>query len=57
VYKQIEVRKRLLVVDTLGLLLLVAVHWATIPDSTGDKKTLQTLFERIKKNYRNCMNG
>lgn len=53
VYKQISGRKRHLVVDTLGLLLLVVVHSAGIPDSTGGKQTLQTLFERIKKNVHN----
>ncbi len=53
VYKQISGRKRHLVVDTLGLLLLVVVHSAGIPDSAGGKKTLQALFERIKKSVHN----
>ena len=53
VYKQISGRKRHLVVDTLGLLLLVVVHSAGIPDSTGGKQTLQRLFEQIKKNVHN----
>jgi len=48
VYKQIAGRKRHLVVDTLGLLLLALVHSAGIPDSTGGKQTLQTLFDQIK---------
>lgn len=53
VYKQIAGRKRHLVVDTLGLLLLVVVHSAGLPDSTGGKKTLQVLFERIKGSLHN----
>ena len=53
VYKQISGRKRHLVVDTLGLLLLVVVHSAGIPDSTGGKQTLQALFERIKRSVHN----
>jgi len=53
VYKQISGRKRHLVVDTLGLLLLVVVHSAGIPDSTGGKQTLKVLFEQIKKNVHN----
>jgi transposase len=53
VYKQIAGRKRHLVVDTLGLLLLVVVHSAGLPDSTGGKQTLYALFERIKKSVHN----
>jgi putative transposase len=53
VYKQISGRKRHWVVDTLGLLLLVVVHSAGIPDSTGGKQMLQALFERIKKSVHN----
>jgi putative transposase len=53
VYKQISGRKRHLVVDTLGLLLLVVVHAASVPESTGGKQVLGVLFERIKKNVHN----
>ena len=53
VYKQIAGRKRHLVVDTLGLLLLVVVHSAGIPDSAGGKQTLQALFGRIKRSLHN----
>lgn len=49
VHKQTSGRKRHIVVDTLGLLLIVLVHSAGIPDGTGGKLTLQALFERIKK--------
>lgn len=54
-YKQISGRKRHIVVDTLGLILflLVMVHSAGIPDSTGGKMILQALFDRIKRNVHN----
>ena len=48
VHKQVSGRKRHIVVDTLGLLLLVVVHSAGIPDGNGGKLTLQQLFGRIK---------
>jgi len=48
VYKQTPGRKRHIVVDTLGLLLLVIVHSASIPDNTGGKLILQRLFDQIK---------
>src|SRR5919109_2469371 len=35
VYKQTAGRKRHIVVDTLGLLLMVVVHSASVPDCTG----------------------
>jgi putative transposase len=53
VHKQTPGRKRHLVVDTLGLLLVVVVHSASVPDGNGGKLTLQTLFERIKGNVHN----
>jgi putative transposase len=48
VYKQISGRKRPIVVDSLGLLWIVVVHSAGVPDGTGGKQTLQKLFNRIK---------
>jgi putative transposase len=48
VHKQTPSRKRHVVVDTLGLLLIVVVHSAGIPDGTGGKLTLARLFGRIK---------
>ena len=48
VYKQTPGRKRHIVVDTLGLLMLVMVHSASIPDNTGGKWVLQRLFDQIK---------
>ena len=53
VHKQVHGRKRHIVVDTLGLLLLVVVHSASIPDGNGGKQTLQQLFERLKRNVHN----
>src|SRR5712692_2065424 len=53
VYKQTAGRKRHIVVDTLGLLLLVVVHSASLPDSTGGKLTLQRLFDSIKHSVYN----
>jgi putative transposase len=40
-------------VDVLGLLLLVVVHSAGIPDSTGGKVLLEKLFARIKRSLSN----
>ena len=48
VHKQTPGRKRHVVVDTLGLLLIVVVHSAGLPDGTGGKLTLARLFARIK---------
>ena len=48
VHKQTPGRKRHILVDTLGLILIVLVHSAGIPDGTGGKCLLQRLFERIK---------
>jgi len=53
VHKQVSGRKRHIVVDTLGLLLLVVVHSAGLPDGTGGKLTLHALFERIKRSVHN----
>jgi putative transposase len=53
VHKQTPGRKRQIVADTLGLLLVVVVHSASIPDGTGGKLTLQALFERVKRSVHN----
>jgi len=53
VHKQTPGRKRHIVVDTLGLLLIVVVHSAGIPDGNGGKDTLQRLFDRIKHSVHN----
>jgi putative transposase len=53
VYKKTHGRKRHIVVDTLGLLLLVVVHSASVPDGNGGKVTLQALFDRIKRSVHN----
>ena len=53
VHKQTPGRKRHIVVDVLGLLLLVVVHSAGIQDGTGGYQTLQELFTRIKRNLHN----
>ena len=53
VHKQINGRKRHIVVDVLGLLLLVVVHSAGIPDSTGGKRVLENLFLQLKRSLYN----
>jgi putative transposase len=53
VHKQTPGRKRHLVVDTLGLILSVVVHSASLQDGAGGLLTLQKLFERIKRNLHN----
>ena len=53
VHKQTPGRKRHIVVDTLGLLLIVMVHSAGIPDGNGGKDTLQRLFDRVKHSVHN----
>jgi putative transposase len=53
VHKQTSGRKRHLVVDTLGLVLLVVVHSAGTQDGPGGFQTLGRLFERIKSNVHN----
>jgi putative transposase len=53
VHKQVNGRKRHIIVDTLGLLLLVVVHSASIQDAAGGKATLQSLFDKIKHSVYN----
>jgi putative transposase len=53
VHKQTNGRKRHIVVDVLGLLLVVVVHSAGIPDGTGGKLTLRRLFARLKRSVHN----
>jgi putative transposase len=53
VHKQVTGRKRHIVVDVLGLLVLVVVHSAAIPDSTGGKLLLEKLFARRKRSVHN----
>ncbi len=53
VHKQTPGRKRHIIVDTLGLVLLVVVHSAAIQDGTGGQLTLQRLFDQIKRNVHN----
>jgi putative transposase len=53
VHKQTPGRKRHIVVDTLGLLLIVVVHSAGIQDGTGGLLTLLRLFGRIKRSVYN----
>jgi len=53
VFKQTMGRKRHIVVDTLGLLLVVLVHNASIPDGKGGMLVLQRLFEQIKHSLHN----
>ena len=48
VHKQTPGRKRHIVVDTLGLLLMVVVHSASLQDAAGGQLVLQRLYERIK---------
>ena len=47
--KKLFGRKRHLIVDTLGLVLLVVVTAANVQDRDGARALLQGLFERIKK--------
>ena len=53
VHKQTNGRKRHIVVDTMGLLLLVVVHSASIQDNAGGKLVLQALFDRDKRKLHN----
>ncbi len=46
--KKVTGRKRHLVVDTLGLVLMVVVTAASVQDVAGAQEVLQALFERIK---------
>jgi putative transposase len=53
VHKQTPGRKRHILVDTLGLLLIVFVHSASIQDGNGGFRTLQKLFDKIKHSVHN----
>ena len=53
VHKQTPGRKRHIVVDTLGLLLMVLVHSASLQDGPGGQQTLHRLFDRIKRTVHN----
>lgn len=53
VYKQTCGRKRHIVVDVLGLILIVLVTSAALPDPTGGLALLAGLFERIKRSRYN----
>jgi putative transposase len=53
VHKQVNGRKRHSVVAVLGLLVLVVVHSAAIPDSTGGKVLVAKLFGRLKRRVHN----
>ncbi len=53
VHKQTNGRKRHIVVDTLGLLLLVVVHSASVQDGPGGQRVLQALFDRDKRSVYN----
>jgi putative transposase len=53
VHKQTLGRKRHMVVDTLGLLLIVWVHSACLQDGLGGQQILQRLFDRIKRKVHN----
>ena len=53
VHKQTPGRKRHIVVDTLGLLLMVVVHSASVQDAAGGLLVLQRLFEQIKHSVHN----
>lgn len=48
-HKNVWGRKRHLIVDTLGLVMLVVVSAASVQDRDGGKMVLTGLFERIKK--------
>jgi putative transposase len=47
--KKVTGRKRHLVVDTLGMVLMVVVTAANVQDVQGAQQVLQALFDRIKK--------
>jgi putative transposase len=53
VHKQTPGRKRHIIVDTLGLLLMVLVHSASIQDGAGGTQILQKLFDKIKHSVHN----
>jgi putative transposase len=47
--KKVKGRKRHMVVDTVGLLLLVVVHSAAIQDRNGACTVIQRLSERVTR--------
>jgi len=53
VHKQTPGRKRHIMVDSLGLLLTVVVHSASVQDAAGGLLVLQRLFEQIKHSVHN----
>jgi putative transposase len=53
VHKQTPGRKRHIIVDTLGLLLMVLVHSASLQDGPGGYQTMQKLFDKIKHSLHN----
>lgn len=53
VHKQTPGRKRHIVTDTMGLLLMVLVHSASLQDGAGGYQLLQKLFETIKRSVHN----
>ncbi len=53
VHKQTPGRKRHMVVDPLGLLLMVVVHSASVQDPAGGLRVLQRLFDQIKHSVHN----
>jgi putative transposase len=53
VHKQTPGRKRHIIVATLGLLLMVLVHSASIQAGRGGFQTLQKLFDKIKHSLHN----
>jgi putative transposase len=53
VHKQTPGRKRHIVVDTLGLLLMVVVHSASVQDRAGGLLVRPRLFEQVKHSVHN----
>lgn len=47
--KKIKGRKRHILVDTLGLLLSIAVHSASIQDRDGAKQARESMMLRVKE--------
>ena len=53
VHKQTPGRKRHILVDTLGMLLIVLVHSASIQDANGGYQLMQKWFDKIKHSVHN----
>ena len=53
VHKQTPGRKRHILADTLGLLLIVLVQSASVQDGNGGWQVLQTWFDKIKHSVHN----